>query len=245
MRREEVAALAGLSLAWYTRLEQGRDIQLSPSALQRIADALKLDSGERRHLQHLAGSVPRADEAGEDRQLPSFHAIIADHPWPAYIKDSEWNVLGWNRPAAMLFGDYGRLPPERRNILWLVYRTQFYRDLLPDWERDAADVTARFRADMVRYPVQQPSLVERLLVESPDFSAHWTAHAIMTEGSGIKRLAHPNAGVMRFVHVRLRSDAPDSAHLVVTQYAPADEHSRGAASALFAEPRSLVVPIPL
>jgi transcriptional regulator with XRE-family HTH domain len=204
LRREEVAELAGISVSWYTRLEQGKDVQLSARALHGIAAALKLNAPERDYLLTLA----RNDAAGGEPAppattvSPTLQAVLdAQGERPAYIVDACLNMLAWNRAANDVFGaglahgDFADLPTHERNLLWLIF-TDEARRLFVHWEWHARLLLAQFR-DASRHFVGDPwieRLVERLEQRSPEFALWWAQHDVQRIPETEKLLDHPKVG---------------------------------------------------
>jgi transcriptional regulator with XRE-family HTH domain len=221
LRREEVALLAGVGTTWYTWLEQGRDVRPSVEVLSALADALRLDAAERRHLFVL-----------NDRPEPQLHPADPDHVdeplqrmlasmthQPAYVVGRRWDILAWNRASVMLFGDYHRLQGDERNIMHLVFTNRDHRRLLVDWEEVARMSLAMFRSDNARY-AGDPDF-ERLVAElkraSPEFAEWWGRHEVLRPPSGQKRINHPNQGLMSFEHTSFTvTDRPDMKLVVYT-----------------------------
>jgi transcriptional regulator with XRE-family HTH domain len=204
LRREEVAELAGISVSWYTRLEQGKDVQLSTRALHGIAAALELSAPERDYLLALA----RNDAAGGEPAppattvSPTLQAVLdAQGERPAYIVDACLNMLAWNRAAndvfaaGLLLGDFADLPTHERNLLWHIF-TDEARRLFVHWERHARLLLAQFR-DASRHFVGDPwieQLVERLEQRSPEFARWWAQHDVQRIPEAEKLLDHPTVG---------------------------------------------------
>ncbi|OHX19104.1 helix-turn-helix transcriptional regulator [Chromobacterium sphagni] len=201
LRREEVAMLADIGTAWYTWLEQGRDVQASAGVLASLAGALRLSEAERRHLFVLAGRpAPNAAAPGNHIEPSLLRMLDNLRDQPAYITGRRWDILAWNRPAAALFGDYASLPPEERNLLRMVFANPAHRALLAEWDSLARAAMAMFRADYGRHagdPVFE-QLVESLLRDSADFRAWWPRREVLEPLSGIKLLSHPRQGRMSF-----------------------------------------------
>lgn len=176
LRREEVAALAGVGLTWYTWFEQGRDIQVSEKFLLSVAYALKLDDAECSHLFLLAHKRPPPPEA---HQLVSVTPLIQQlmddlATRPAYVLNLRWDVIAWNTAADDLFGFKAR-EREIRNILRMVFADPDMRRCLPAWRDDAPKLLAQFRYDFAVAP-NDPSmltLVEDLKELSADFRRWW------------------------------------------------------------------------
>jgi len=175
LRREEVAALAGVGLTWYTWFEQGRDIQVSEKFLLSVAYALKLDDAECSHLFLLAHKRPPPPEA---HQLVSVTPLIQQlmddlATRPAYVLNLRWDAIAWNAAADDLFGFSAR-ERELRNILHMVFVDPDMRRRLPAWRHDAPKLLAQFRYDFAIAPDNPPmlALVQDLKTLSADFR-HW------------------------------------------------------------------------
>ncbi len=126
--------LAGVGATWYTWLEQGRDVQASPEVLLALADALRLDPAERRHLFALSGRpLPQQRWVGSETvEEPLQRMLNSLTGQPAYVLGRRWDVLAWNRAAQVLFGDYSQLEGDKRNIMHLVFANARHRKLLVD-----------------------------------------------------------------------------------------------------------------
>src|SRR3954471_19537672 len=122
LRREEVAQRANISATWYTWLEQGRGGAASADARDRIARALMLTDVEREHLFLLGlGRPPEVRFQAADGVTPRLQRVLdALTLSPAYVKNSTWDIVAWNRAASVVLCDYEALAPEQRNSLRLV-----------------------------------------------------------------------------------------------------------------------------
>jgi transcriptional regulator with XRE-family HTH domain len=129
LRREEVAQRANISPAWYTWLEQGRGGAPSPDVLNRIAGALMLTDIEREHLFLLGlGRPPEVRYTAAQGVTPRLQRLLDSLPCsPALVKTATWDIVAWNRAAAVVLTDYGALPPGQRNILRLMFGTPPYQ----------------------------------------------------------------------------------------------------------------------
>ncbi len=233
LRREEVAQLAGVGVTWYTWLEQGRKISVSRQVLESICRALRLDAAERVHLNTLAG----LDVGPAPLQLDSVPAPVQAmldelDPCPAYVVNSHYDLLAWNRAESALIGGLEQLGQCDRNILWLFFTDPAWRTLVVDRERDAAWLVAQFRAAMARH-VGEPhwvELVERLQAASGEFSRMWQLHDVASPASKTKTYRHPRVGLLTLNAVSLRlAEAPDCRVMVCI---PADAASRAAVERL-------------
>src|SRR5262249_22438888 len=107
LRREEIAELAGVSTTWYTWIEQGRDVGMSPATLMRLARVMHLPSAERAYLFELSGKRDPEAPPDETPSVPGeLGAIVAAIAMPAYALDRTWTALTWNPAAERLFGGW-------------------------------------------------------------------------------------------------------------------------------------------
>jgi len=144
LRREETAALAGVGLTWYTWFEQGRDIVVSDDFLNRVARALRLDRAEREHLFALSGRDIFSDGIDSNELSSSLRTMTDAFHQPAYIMNSSWDVIAFNKPSEMLFED---LKLARPNMLRTVFFSGSYRDNVFDWNFSARLVLLKARHD--------------------------------------------------------------------------------------------------
>ncbi|MGC0420997.1 helix-turn-helix transcriptional regulator [Embleya sp. AB8] len=228
LRREELAQLAGVSVAYLTRLEQGKGHNVSAEVLTAIARALRLTDAERAHLTHLAKCrhQPRDRYVSTRRQQvrASLRGLLASlEGVPAYVSGRRTDILAWNPMAAALFGDWDRLPAHERNWARLVFLRPDYRRLFLDWESKAADIVGALRLDAGCYPddPQLSALVGELSVKSEEFRRLWARHDVKEKNHGTMRLQHPLVGDLTLPFESLR--LPDDPEQVLTMYhAPAD-----------------------
>ncbi|MFI5588785.1 helix-turn-helix domain-containing protein [Amycolatopsis sp. NPDC051758] len=198
LRREELAQLAGVSVAYYTRLEQGNGRNVSLEVLNAISSALKLSETEHAHLLHLTKPGPRRRSAPQRQHVRPvlLQMLSAMESVPAYVWGRRTDVLAWNRTASALFGDWAARDPRDRNWARIVFLDPASRDLFPDWRRKAADVVGQLRLDSGRHP-DDPLLAElvgELSVKSDDFRTMWAAHDVKRKTHDTMRLQHPLVG---------------------------------------------------
>ncbi|TIS55400.1 helix-turn-helix transcriptional regulator [Mesorhizobium sp.] len=227
LRREEVAMIAGVGTTWYTWLEQGRDVRPSVEVLTALCEALRLDAAEKRHLFILAGRQQPERRAATPEKVdgPLLHMLQSLVMQPAYVVGRRWDVLAWNPAAAAVFGDYGLLEGDARNIVHMVFTNPHHRRLLLDWEGLARAVIASFRAESAKY-VGDPDF-ERLIAlmtrSSPEFRAWWPRRDVVRNLSGVKHIRHPSAGSMSFEHMSFSIDDGSDMRLIV--YTPLAEQN--------------------
>lgn len=198
LRREEVAQRANISPTWYTWLEQGRGGAPSADVLDRIAKGLMLTEPERDHLHILAfGHPPEPRYRQHEGITPRLQHVLDSMPYsPAIIRTATWDVVAWNKAAAVILTDYAKLPRERRNILRMTFSDERMRAVQDDWRNVARYIVGAFRADAARAGagVEIRQLVEELSAASPEFKAMWSDNEITGTREGIKRLHHPVLG---------------------------------------------------
>nr|WP_163500439.1 helix-turn-helix transcriptional regulator [Halomonas socia] len=220
LRREEVAALAGVGLSWYTWLEQGRDIKVSSTFLDNLARVLKLDATERRHLFLLAHHRLPQESGHTSCKVPVIVSrLLEDLPArPAYVLNLRWDVLAWNSAADRVF-DFTSVPENRRNLLWMLFTSPVFRELFTPWDDQARQILSSFRRDFVR-AIHDPDitdLVRELETVSSDFKAWWQQQDIHGPCQGIRNLLIPAVGHVTFEHTTLIID--DERHLRLVYYA--------------------------
>ncbi|MFB6572464.1 helix-turn-helix transcriptional regulator [Streptomyces noursei] len=227
LRREEVAHLGAVGVTWYTWLEQGRDIHVSPQVLDAVARALQLDRAERSHLFALAGAVdplPGKECTGVPRALRDI--LDGLEPYPAVVQNSRFDILAYNATYGQLLCDLDALPDEDRNCMWLAFTHPGWRASLVDREATVRTMTAKFRASMAEH-IAEPgwkALVARLTEASPEFRALWAEHEVERATSAVKVFRHPVVGVLQLTGTNLWT-GPNPGPKVLT-YTPVDDTSR-------------------
>jgi transcriptional regulator with XRE-family HTH domain len=213
LRREELAARAGISATWCAWIEQGRQVQASPQALSRLAVALRLTRAERAYLFDLAGRRDPDAEAHEDidNAPASLRAVVDSLAHPAYGLDRFWNACCWNEAAAELF-DGWLSDGCQRNLLRFIFLDPVAKKLIPAWEDRAARVLAEFRADY-SHSFNDPemnALLDELKRASPFFARTWKEQSVLDREGGFRTFAHAKRGMLTFEQHTLRpSDRPD------------------------------------
>lgn len=236
LRREEIADLAGLSVSYYTRLEQGGPAHASDAVLHSLAAALRLDPHEREHLFRLARTDPpliRPPAAGpapvEAADEPARALLAALSPAPALVLGRTTDVLAWNATGhALLAGHLDPAAPDRPggrpNLAWLTFLDPAYRELYLDWPRKARAVAGNLRAAAGRHPDDEAlaGLVAELSARSPEFAGLWNEHDVRPCEADSYDLRHPLVGELNVTQqVLFVARHPDQSVVVVTTSAPA------------------------
>ncbi len=219
LRREEVAARAGVSITWYTWLEQGRGGTPSEDALERIARALELDRAGREMLFLLAQQRPPRVEpsARPAASVPrAVHRVLDALSVPAFVRTMTWDVVAWN--AAMVsLRDFAKLPPRDRNMLRSTFSSPDAKARVAAWEERARAVVATFRMDVARMggSAEAAALVAELCEESEDFRRMWSENDVRNHVVGRKTVRHPTMGEVELEHSSFPIDGADGLSLVV------------------------------
>lgn len=202
LRREEVAQLAGIGLTWYTWLEQGRPIHVSAQVIESLARVLMLDTQERLHLYLLANQPLPAERPEYQGTISPIlqHVLDSLALCPSLITDQRWNVIGWNKAACILFGNFEEMNVRERNIVWAMFTDAKYKQLFVDWPLHAKGLLGRFRAACGQYieDTWLTQFIGDLKMHSAEFNLWWPLHEIQSNGEKHKQLNHPIAGKLDF-----------------------------------------------
>ncbi|VXB21037.1 helix-turn-helix domain-containing protein [Plantibacter sp. T3] len=225
LRRSEVAALAGVSVEYYAKLERGAIAGASSTVLDAIARALQLDEAERTHLFDLARAAdgvplsgrPRRRAAKNPATRPSLHWMLdAITDGIAFVRNTHQDLLATNELGRAFYspviGDGGRTP----NLARFQFLDPASRDFYPDWDVFAEMCVSVMRAEAGRDPHDKGlhDLVGELSTRSDAFRTLWGAHNVRTHGTGTKRFNHPIVGEMTFAYEELAITA-DPGHVVL------------------------------
>ncbi len=206
LRREELAQLAGVSYAYYARLEQGYGETMSAEVLDSVARALRLSDEEHEHLVRLAqperqSATPAAPPP--QRLRPSVHHLLNALGVPAYVVSRRLDILGWNRLATAVLGDWGGLRPEERNVARLIFLSSETRERCAGPGRTAEEVAGVLRMNAGKSPGDPhlSSLIQELSHKSEDFRQLWARHEVICgSGGDVVRMRHPVVGEFDLVH---------------------------------------------
>lgn len=203
LRREEVAQLAGVSVTWYTWLEQGRPVRASPAVLSRLSRALQLSEAEEAYLYHLSG-LEHPAAAGPGVSPALLQAVVdACGGNPAIVLGPTWDFLAWNRAACEILGDLSPLQGLERNNLGFMLLNPEIRRRTPEWEDRVRTLIAEFRSDCSRH-LGSPDFV-RLVADleraSPLFGEAWHAQEVSTRAPREKAYRVPGRGLCVFEQV--------------------------------------------
>ncbi len=191
--------LAGVSADYYARLEQGRARNVSDSVLTAVADALRLDDLERRHLAELLRPTKTEGADGPVRARAALRSMVyALDPTPAMLYGPRLEVLAVNRMGVLLFDDFEAMPLAERNMLHWMFLNPKARQVHPDWSEIAAQLVAILRLAAGRDGEDRRllALVRHLSEQSPEFATCWSDYRVFQHTHGPKRYRHETVGTM-------------------------------------------------
>lgn len=220
LRREELAARAGIGVTWVAWIEQGRPVQASAATLARLADGLALARAERDYLFALAGRRDPADPfaRGGGEAPAAISALVDRLDWPAYGLDAAWMVCASNGAARRLL--VGLFEGEDQpNLLRYVFTCRTARSLLPDWDERCARLLAEFRRDYGRGlgDPRVEGVVAWLRDNSAEFRAAWDRQAVTGREGGERVFLHPDDGHCRYLQHTLADVERGDFRVVVLQ----------------------------
>lgn len=226
LRREELAALAGVSVDYYTRLEQGRETAPSDQVLRALATALRLDAEAAAHLDTLA-RPPLATTHDADVPEAVLRLVETVRPNPAYVLGRAGDVLAVNPEGLRLMRGLDDWPRERWNSVRWMFTHPAARELLADWAHSAADNVAHLHTQDPHAP-EVAALVAELSAASAEFARLWERYEVRAWSGRVKTFHHPEDGELRLVSQSLT--LPGGANrLVIYQPAGDGPHENRAA----------------
>lgn len=232
LRREEVSALAGIGVTWYTWIEQGR-VSTSKQVLEALARTLRLNPASTRHLMALAGLQPEAPpesvHAEAARRLEPV--LTAWTTTPAALVDRRLDITAWNPAYAAIWGDPAAIEPRRRNLMWLLAADPVLRQRVVDWEGLGRSVLGQFRAQTaVRMDdARTQELYAVLHEDAPDLAAWWECQGV---GEPIAHDTELRLGADVRVHLRTTALRPvEDPEALLVLHAPAHPADHAAVAA--------------
>lgn len=227
LRREEVAELAGVSVDYIVRLEQGRGLRPSADVLEALSRALRLAPDERGYLYDLAQQRRRNADEPAATAAPPLARLVADlSPLPAMVMNHRYDILAWNAEMAGLLLDFDTLPPTQRNAMWLCLLRPEMREFYVDRERIVREGIAHLRTAWAAHPEDQvlAGLIAECLARDEEFARAWDQRDVKVNGRGRKVMRHPDVGEIA-VHFETLLPLQDPDQQLVI-YRAADEKSR-------------------
>jgi transcriptional regulator with XRE-family HTH domain len=232
LRRSELATVAGISVDYLIRLEQGKDTHPSPSVVIAIADALRLDDEDRMHLKRLGAMsmgaalcpthVPPAQTV-----RPAVAAVLAAlDPAPAIVINRLTDLLAWTDTYAALATPLGILDHDPPNLIRFTFGDRRARTVYPDWDRVAVEQVANLRAGAPGDPEIDELVAELAGSAGDEFTRRWDARPVERKTTGTKRILHPDVGPLTIEFETMQLADRDDQRLVV--YLPGDDATAAA-----------------
>ncbi|MBL7500442.1 helix-turn-helix domain-containing protein [Frankia sp. CNm7] len=236
LRRSELATLAGVSVEYVTRLEQGRDRRPSPEVLAALADVLRLAPNERIHLYRLTKGANGFSCLGDaaPARTPRSTVLALLHrlePAPAVLLNRVTDLVAHTAGYARLVGPIGQLDGSPPNLARFVFTDPRARAAYPDWDRVADEAVATLKEGPFRVNRFVATLADELTIAAGEaFVGRVETVSGLPRASGVVRLVHPEAGELRLAYETLELPVDDDQRLVV--YLPADEATSAALDSL-------------
>jgi transcriptional regulator with XRE-family HTH domain len=224
LRREELAALAGVSVDYYTRIEQGRETAPSDSVLDALARALRFTDDEHAHLLALAdrvgGRTPRRRPVEPQPARPGLRLLLQSvRPSPAYVLNEVNDVLAANPEGLALLPGLGDWPPGHRNTIRYTFLHPAARTVFADWDRVARNSVAHLHTAELATPAPTAALAAELSAASSEFATLWSRHEIWVKRGGETAFRHPVIGAVTLANEVLTT-AGDGRRMLVYQATP-------------------------
>ncbi|PZS27163.1 MAG: transcriptional regulator [Pseudonocardiales bacterium] len=223
LRREEVALVAGVSVEYYTRLEQGRTGTPSRDVMDALARALLLDESERRHVADLTGWTVTESQPPVALPRAALTQLVAQlHDVAAMVINHRFDVLVWNHLSARLFRDFGAMAEPQRNLAWYLFCDPEARRRYLEWDDLARATAAQLRMASSHHRDDRilSSLVAELRTRADDFDRYWRTRDVQERTHGSKRLWHPDVGELTLSFENFTIPDADGVRLVTFHAAP-------------------------
>lgn len=199
--REEVASLASVSPAWYSRLEQGTKVRPSSLILDSLADALRLDPTERRYLHALGSdktSTASPPTAADTRTTALVRKLVEEcADFPMFAVDGRGDVISWNAPVTDWYTDFTDRTGNDRNFLWWLLTAPEARVRIADWAAYARDQVAgmRYAVGTRTVDAEVRPLLEELEKRCAEFREWWQTHDVVDQEIATRTFRHPRQGL--------------------------------------------------
>ncbi|WP_457965197.1 helix-turn-helix transcriptional regulator [Arthrobacter sp. D1-29] len=239
LRREEVAMMAGMSVTYYARLEQGQHVNASDSVINSLSRALALTEAEGKHLRDLSGIRRRKSTSSRNPHDGGSHPYGRDHARPDHVREGtkrlveamavpavvvgkRTEVIAWNKAGHRLVAShlaYGCAedPVARPNLTRMLFLDDATRTLYPQWRSEAGRAVASLRLLSGRFSddTELAGLVGELTLKSPEFAVMWAEHPVENCMSGQKLMNHPEHGQLD-LGFEVLTMPDDSGHRILT-----------------------------
>lgn len=233
LRREEVAALAGVGIDYYRRLERGKVSGVSDGVLEALARALRLNDAERAHLFDLAHAanpaMPKRRRTVTQRVRPAVQRILDSSSSPALVRNSHFDYLAANSLGRALFAPMFDSPEQPANSARFTFLDPAAHDFYPDWEHLADELVAHLRSVAGHNPYDRglSDLIGQLATRSPEFRTRWATHNVHFHRTGTKHIHHPVVGEIHLSYeaMDLIADEGLTMHVYTAEPASASQNA--------------------
>lgn len=227
LKREEVADLAGVSIDWYVRIEQGQNVNPSVDVLLSLSRVLQLNNEEKRYLFNLSDKkLPIEDLAifTISNTLQKF--LDNQNPSIAYVTDSKLTMIGWNETALKVYGNYEEMNEKERNSVWRAFNDNNLKKLLDNWEGHSKLRVEQLRANYSYYKNDNTinEIINELNEKNSLFNKWWNNQGIMGTPEGQKLLHHPLVGDLYLSYISFKSTEIEGANITIQM--PIDEYTK-------------------
>lgn len=236
LKREEVAELAGVSIDWYVRIEQGQNVNPSSDVLLALSRVLQLNNEEKRYLFNLSDKKMPLEEAAALAISPILQKFLDNqNPNIAYVTDSKLTIIAWNTAALKVYGNYAAMSGKERNSVWRAFNDAYMKELLDDWEGHSKLRVEQLRANYGYYENDPTinAIIEELSAKNALFNTWWNNQGIMGTPEGQKLLHHPIAGNLYLSYISFKSTEIEGASVTIQM--PVCEHTQTKLLKLMAE----------
>lgn len=230
LTREEAAQFSNLSTETYTKIETGRYKSLNLKVLDSIAMGLKMSTSQHQSLVALAGLKPAfAPPASFENSVPPSLQRFLDNidPALAYVINSRWDIVGWNRTASLAIKDFENTPVEERNLIYQLFIDPDFKKLVVNREAHARHALRYFKFDYSQYQYETPSfreLVDMLTQSSSEFRAWWNDDLdVDRTPENRKELNNPVVGILAFEQTAYFSEIGQKLRIII--HSPLDDQT--------------------
>ncbi|WP_326610545.1 helix-turn-helix transcriptional regulator [Streptomyces scopuliridis] len=239
LRRSEVAALADMSVEYYSKLERGNLAGVSPAVLEALARALQLDDAERAHLQHLAQAADGSDTLTRPRWRATTRqwtphrslqwTLDAVTAGPAFVRNGRMDILAANQLFRAFYADLYATSANQLNLARFTFLDPAARRFYPDWDAFADITVAIVRSEAGRNPHDKDlhDLVGELCTRSDVFRTRWGAHNVRHHGTGTKHFHHHAVGDLTLAFEGLEMTAAPGLNLTIYTAEPGSPSEEG------------------
>lgn len=229
LKREEIAALAGVSIDWYVRIEQGQNVNPSIEVLLALSKVLHLNDEEKRYLFNLSDKKLPLEEPAPLAISATLQKFLDNqNPNIAYVTDSRLTIIAWNTAALKVYGNYAEMNEKARNSVWRTFNDEYMKNLLDDWEGHSKLRVEQLRANYSYYE-NDPAInmiIEELSAKNALFNTWWNNQGIMGTPEGQKLLHHPIAGNLYLNYISFKSTEIAGASVTIQMPVCAHTHNK-------------------